>query len=165
MKTTNVLDTYENGECVYFRNAAPVSWVQEEHLRKLYITYLNPNSEVPTGVPAAGAVRAVDPSIAPEQMAVLKDTDPFVIPGDKPVQRDRVYFTNDGGDMFVGMWDRTPSVAGGRPSTSRSTTPLWPPLTNESDQSTFDEAMPSGAADVAAVEVAISGTRSWRAPS
>ncbi|MCP3939806.1 MAG: DUF861 domain-containing protein [Actinomycetia bacterium] len=104
----NVLDTYEQGECVHFRNAAPVSWVQEEHLRKFYITYLNPRREVPTGVPAAGAVRAIDPSIAPEQMALLEETDPFIIRGDKPVQRDHISFTNDGGDMFVGVWDSTP---------------------------------------------------------
>ncbi len=104
----NVLDTYQQGECVYFRNAAPVSWVQEEQLRKFYITYLNPKREVPTGVPAVGAVCAVDPSIAPEQMTVLDNTDPFIIRGDKPVQRDHVYFTNDGSDMFVGMWDSTP---------------------------------------------------------
>ena len=55
-----VLDSYKQGESVYFRNAAPVSWVQEGHLRKFYITYLNPNRDVPGGVPAEGAVRAVD---------------------------------------------------------------------------------------------------------
>ncbi len=104
----NLLDTYKQGDCVYFRNAAPVSWVQEEHLRKFYITYLNPKREVPTGVPAAGAVKALDPSIAPEQMTVLEDTDPFIIKGDKPTQRDYSYFTNDTEDMFVGMWDSTP---------------------------------------------------------
>jgi len=104
----NILDTYKQGECVYFRNAAPVSWVQEEQLRKFYITYLNPNREVPTGVPAAGAVRAVDPSISPEQMTVLEDADPFIIVGEPPVQRDYIYFTNDTEDMFVGMWTSTP---------------------------------------------------------
>jgi uncharacterized cupin superfamily protein len=104
----NVLGTHHQGECVYFRNAAPVSWVQEEHLRKFYITYLNPEREVPTDVPAEGAVRAVDPFIAPEQMTVLEDTDPFVIKGERPTQRDYIYFTNDAGDMFVGLWESTP---------------------------------------------------------
>jgi len=104
----NVLDTYKEGESVYFRNAAPVSWVQEEPLRKFYITYLNPNREVPTGVPAEGAVKAVDPSVTPAQMAVLEETDPFIIEGDKPTQRDYNYFTNDAEDMFVGLWDSTP---------------------------------------------------------
>jgi hypothetical protein len=104
----NVLDTYKQGECVYFRNAAPVSWVQEKHLRKFYITYLNPEREVPTGVPAEGAVKAVDPSITPEQMTALESTDPFIINGDKPVQRQYRYFTNDTGDMSVGLWDSTP---------------------------------------------------------
>jgi len=104
----NVLDTYKEGESVYFRNAAPVSWVQEEPLKKFYITYLNPNREVPSGVPAKGAVKAVDPSITPEQMTVLEETDPFIIEGDKPTQRDYIYFTNDAEDMFVGVWDSTP---------------------------------------------------------
>lgn len=103
-----VLDSYKQGESVYFRNAAPVSWVQEGHLRKFYITYLNPNRDVPCGVPAEGAVRAVDLSVTAEQMAVLDDTDPFVVSGDQPIQRDHVYFTNDTEDMFVGLWDSTP---------------------------------------------------------
>lgn len=102
------LDSYQVGESVYFRNAAPVSWVQEGHLRKFYITYLNPNREVPEGVSAEGAVKAVDPSITEEQMTVLEDTDPFVVKGDPPSQRDYIYFTNDTEDMFVGLWDSTP---------------------------------------------------------
>jgi uncharacterized cupin superfamily protein len=104
----NVLDSYEAGECVYFRNAAPVSWVQEENLRKFYITYLSPDREVPVGVPAKEAVKAIDPSIAPEQMTDLETTDPFVIAGKKPTQRDYNYFTNDTEDLFVGLWDSTP---------------------------------------------------------
>jgi uncharacterized cupin superfamily protein len=104
----NVLDIYREGESVYFRNAAPVSWVQEEHLRKFYITYLNPQREAPANVPAEAAVKAVDPSITPEQMTVLEATDPFIIDGEKPTQRDYNYFTNDTEDLFVGLWDSTP---------------------------------------------------------
>ncbi|MGI9584940.1 MAG: cupin domain-containing protein [Acidimicrobiia bacterium] len=102
------LDTYRQGESVYFRNGAPVSWVQEGHLRKFYITYLNPNREVPDNVEAAGAVKAVDPSVTAEQMTVLDDTDPFIVKGPQPVQRDHIYFTNDTEDMFVGLWDSMP---------------------------------------------------------
>lgn len=102
-----VLDQYREGESVYFRNAAPVSWVQEGDLRKFYITYLNPNREIPEGVPAGGAVKAVDPSVTADQMVVLDDTDPFIIRGDQPTQREHVYFTNDTEDMFVGQWDST----------------------------------------------------------
>jgi len=104
----NVLDTYKQGESVYFRNAAPVSWVQEEPLKKFYITYLNPKRAVPEGVPAKGSVKAVDTSITADQMTVLETTDPFIIKGDKPVQRDYNYFTNDTEDMFVGLWDSEP---------------------------------------------------------
>jgi uncharacterized cupin superfamily protein len=102
-----VLDAYKVGECVYFRNAAPVSWVQEEPLRKFYITYLNPDRKVPDGVPAEGAVKAVDPSVTADQMTVLESTDPFIIDGEKPTQRDYNFFTNDTEDMFVGLWDST----------------------------------------------------------
>jgi hypothetical protein len=102
-----VLDSYVQGESVYFRNAAPVSWVQEGDLRKFYITYLNPSRNVPDGVPARGAVKAVDDSVAAEQMTILEDTDPFVVTGDQPIQRDYIYFTNDTEDMFVGLWDST----------------------------------------------------------
>ena len=107
-RDNEILDTYEEGESVYFRNAAPVSWVQEGHLRKFYITYLNPNREVPEGVPAEGSVKAVDASVKEKQMTVLDDTDPFIIKGARPIQRDYVYFTNDTEDMFVGLWDSTP---------------------------------------------------------
>jgi uncharacterized cupin superfamily protein len=103
----NVLGSYREGECVYFRNGAPVSWVQENHLRKFFLVYLNPDREVPDGVPAKGAVQAVNLSISPDQMSVLDTTDPFIIEGKKPTQRDYNYFTNDTDDMFVGQWDST----------------------------------------------------------
>lgn len=105
------LDTFHQGESVYFRNAAPVSWVQEGHLRKFYITYLNPRRSVPEGVPAEGAVKAVEQSISEDKMVVLDATDPFIIEGPQPVQRDHVYFTNDSEDMFVGLWDSTPFLS------------------------------------------------------
>ncbi|MBT4521087.1 MAG: DUF861 domain-containing protein [Halieaceae bacterium] len=102
-----LLDSFEPGDSVYFRNAAPVSWVQEGHLRKFYITYLNPKNEVPTNVPAKDAVQSLDPSISPEQMDIMETTDPFIIKGPLPTQRDYNYFTNDAEDMFVGLWDTT----------------------------------------------------------
>ena len=85
-----------------------MSWVQEEHLRKFYITYLNPNRAVPDGVPTEGAVKAVDLSITPDQMTVLDGLEPIVFLGEQPTQRDHVYFTNDTGHMEVGLFDSTP---------------------------------------------------------
>ena len=61
-----------------------------------------------TPITPEGAVKAVDPSVRPEQMTVLEATDPFIIKGEKPTQRDYNYFTNDSEDMFVGMWDSEP---------------------------------------------------------
>ncbi len=104
----NTLGTYKEGESVYFRNAAPVSWVQEGLLRKFYITYLNPKNPKASNVPVEKAVMAVDPSITPDQMTELENTEPFIIDGPKPLQRDYNYFTNDTDDMFVGMWDSAP---------------------------------------------------------
>lgn len=102
------LDHYEEGESVFFRNGAPVSWMQKEFLRKFYITYLNPDNKPPVNVEALGAVKAVDGSITQDQMTTLETTDPFTIEGEKPIQNDYNHFTNDTEDMFVGTWDSTP---------------------------------------------------------
>ncbi|WP_420547979.1 cupin domain-containing protein [Curvivirga sp.] len=104
-ENNTLLDSYQEGDSVFFRNAAPVSWLQEENLRKFYITYLPPNRPTPENVPAKGAVQSVNPDITPDQMEVLETTAPFTIEGQKPRQRDYNYFTNDTEDMFVGMWD------------------------------------------------------------
>ena len=103
-----VLDTYQEGECVYFRNAAPVSWVQEETPPQVLHHVPESRSRGARRRSAEGAVKAVDASITPEQMTVLEATDPFIIEGEKPTQRDYNYFTNDTEDMFVGLWDSTP---------------------------------------------------------
>lgn len=103
-----ILDNYAEGESIYFRNGAPVSWVQEEFLRKFYITYLNPKNKVPKNVASEGAVKAVTSSLSKDQMTQLETTDPFIIEGKKPIQNDYNHFTNDSEDMFVGTWDSTP---------------------------------------------------------
>ncbi len=40
-------------------------------------------------------------------MTKMDTTDPLVIVGERPFQRDNIVFTNDAGNMFVGMWDST----------------------------------------------------------
>ena len=37
----------------------------------------------------------------------MDNTEPLVIVGEAPLQHDNVMFTNDAGNMFVGMWDST----------------------------------------------------------
>ena len=54
------------------------------------------------------AAKAVDLSTTPDQMTVLDGLEPLVFLGEQPTQRDHVYFTNDTGDMEVGLFDSTP---------------------------------------------------------
>ena len=37
----------------------------------------------------------------------MDNTAPFEIKGESPLQHDNITFTNDAGNMFVGMWDST----------------------------------------------------------
>lgn len=96
------------GETFCIRNAIPISWKQVGFLRKFYMTYADPNAPTPEITSADGGVMVLDPVALEGGMAKMATTDPFEISGDAPVQRDHVHFTNDAGNMFVGMWDSTP---------------------------------------------------------
>lgn len=82
------------GDCVAFRNGAPMSWKQDGYLKKFFITLADPNAVKPTIENAEGAVIVVDP-----------DTPlAFASKPDEPIERDHVGFTNDAGNMTVGIW-------------------------------------------------------------
>lgn len=85
----------ECGDCVAFRNAVPMSWKQVGYLKKFFITYLDPKAETATLASADGAVIVMDDN------APLRDV---TEPG-KPVEREHVAFTNDAGNMSVGLWE------------------------------------------------------------
>lgn len=97
-----------NDSCVSFRNAAPVSWLQEGDLKKFYITYLDPRAETPKIDTADGAIQVLDPDVALE---VMDNTAPFEIEGDAPVQKNHTNFTNDAGTFFTGTWESGPMVS------------------------------------------------------
>jgi len=101
-----------NGSCVSFRNAAPVSWKQEGYLKKFYITYLNPRAETPRIDSARGAIQVLDPN---GPLEAMKDTRPFEIEGEQPVQKNKTSFTNDAGNFFTGTWESGPMVSKMRP--------------------------------------------------
>ncbi|MFK7754995.1 MAG: cupin domain-containing protein [Sedimentitalea sp.] len=82
------------GDCVALRNGAEMSWKQDEYLRKFFITYVDPNAQPTTPSAADAAVVVMDPD-APMDIASQ--------PG-APVERDHVAFTNDAGNMTVGLW-------------------------------------------------------------
>ena len=95
------------GETFCIRNAIPISWKQVGFLRKFFMTYANPDVEVPTLDSADGGVIVLDQDSLEAAMMPMETTEPLVIVGQKPLQHAHVLFTNDAGNYFVGMWDST----------------------------------------------------------
>jgi uncharacterized cupin superfamily protein len=95
----------KSGETFYIRNGIPISWKQVGFLRKFYMTYDNPNAQTPDISSADGGVLILDPAALQSGMTEMDNTEPLVIKGEAPLQHDNVAFTNDAGNMFVGMWD------------------------------------------------------------
>ncbi|MEM7293938.1 MAG: cupin domain-containing protein [Pseudomonadota bacterium] len=105
---SEVFTLIESRETFCIRNAIPISWKQEGFLRKFYMTYADPSASTPKIASAFGGVRILDHIAQDSEMMPLETTDPFVISGEPPVQRDQNIFANDAGNMFVGVWDSTP---------------------------------------------------------
>ena len=97
----------KTGESFCIRNAIPVSWKQEGFLRKFYITYENPNASTPDIASADGGVIVLNAEELQAGSQKMDTTDPFVIKGKQAVQHDSIAFTNDAGNLLVGMWDST----------------------------------------------------------
>lgn len=97
----------KEGETFCIQNGIPISWKQEGFLRKFFMTYSNPKATVSHIDSASGGVRILDPVKLSEGMKPMDNAEPLVIQSDPPLQRDNVLFTNDSGNMFVGMWDST----------------------------------------------------------
>ena len=102
----------QQNDAVSFRNGTPVSWKQDGYLKKFIITYLDPNAETPKIDSADAGVIVINPN---SELATLKDTDPFEISGPNPLQRNHTAFTNDTGNMSVGVWDSRAMVSEMRP--------------------------------------------------
>ena len=83
------------GDSVAFRNAAPMSWKQDGYLKKFFVTHLDPDRRTPNVVSGDGAVIVMDPD------APLAD----VSENGGPVEREHLAFTNDTGNMRVGLWE------------------------------------------------------------
>jgi hypothetical protein len=94
-------------ETFCIRNGIPVSWKQTGFLRKFYMTYADPAAETPDIASAQGGVVVLDPVTLQSGLIKMDSTDPFVIKGEAPLQHDSNAFTNDAGNMFIGMWDST----------------------------------------------------------
>lgn len=87
----------QKGQSVIFRNGVPVSWKQDGYLKKFYITYMDPRADLPKIDSAAGGIVALDPGMTPDAGDRVK--------GEGAVQHDRILFSNDHGNMTVGLWD------------------------------------------------------------
>lgn len=90
------------GQSVCFRNAVPVSWKQDGYLKKFYITYLDPRVTSPVIESAKGGVFALDSDLKPSEADRVEHAPDAKI---TPRQHDRILFTNDTGNMTVGLWD------------------------------------------------------------
>ncbi|MEM6577074.1 MAG: cupin domain-containing protein [Pseudomonadota bacterium] len=97
----------ETGECVIFRNGAPVSWKQDRYLKKFYIVYLDPKAPVPRNVPSTGAIQPLPPDMQ------LTEADRMDNPN--AAQRDKCLFLNDHGNFSVGVWDSEAMDTGMQP--------------------------------------------------
>ena len=105
LNADDVATVINQDECFYIRNAIPISWKQEGFLRKFYMTYADPNLPVPDIASADGGVQVLNAVALEEGMTIMDNTEPLVIPGDQPLQHDNILFTNDAGNMYIGMWD------------------------------------------------------------
>jgi uncharacterized cupin superfamily protein len=98
----------QQGETFCIRNGIPTSWKQVGFLRKFFMTYEDPNAETQVIKNSEDGVLVLDPAALQNGMTRMDSTDPFQIKGAAPIQHDSLAFTNDAGNMFVGMWDSTP---------------------------------------------------------
>lgn len=96
------------GQSACIRNAVPVSWKQDGYLKKFFITYLDPAPGTPNILSAEGGVRVMDPNVA---LAPLDTAAPFTLKGATPLKREHIVFTNDAGNMSVGVWDSEAMVS------------------------------------------------------
>ncbi len=98
----------KQGQSAFFRNAIPISWKQDGYLKKFFMTYLDPMADTPQIDSAEGGVRVMDPQVP---LMLLDGTAPFTIIGPRPVQRAHIEFTNDAGNMSVGVWESDAMVS------------------------------------------------------
>jgi uncharacterized cupin superfamily protein len=90
------------GDLVAFRNGAPMSWKQEDYLKKFYLTLRDPEAAPPAIDTAEGGVVVIDPATG------LTDDDTLAYSegtGSGAVEREVIFFRNDAGTMSVGLWD------------------------------------------------------------
>jgi uncharacterized cupin superfamily protein len=95
----------EEGETFCIRNGIPISWKQVGPLRKFYMTYAKPHAPTPEIASAEKGVVVLEPAQLKAGLKKMDTTEPFEIRGAAPLQRDNGCFTNDAGNLFVGMWD------------------------------------------------------------
>jgi uncharacterized cupin superfamily protein len=99
------------GEAFVIPKGLPCSWKLEGYLKKFYMIYDAPNSTIPK---APTATRIVIPQ-ADAPLERMKTTDPLVIKGKMPIQKDHTCYEDTTGQMFVGTWESTPFESEMRP--------------------------------------------------
>jgi hypothetical protein len=69
------------------------------------MTYDDPKAQTPDIASADGGIVVLAADELQRGLTKMNTTDPFQIGGEAPLQHDNIAFTNDAGNMFVGMWD------------------------------------------------------------
>jgi hypothetical protein len=103
----NQVTRIREGQSFCLRNGIPVSWKQNGFLRKYYMRYDNPALPRPQIDSAVGGVVVLGDGQYHDRLAPMDNSDPFVIAGEAPQQRNYTVFTNDSENLFVGIWDTT----------------------------------------------------------
>jgi uncharacterized cupin superfamily protein len=92
------------GEAFVIPKGYPCSWKQEGYLKKFYMIYDAPDGKIPE---SPSATKIIIPR-ADAHLEKLKMTDPLVIKGEVPIQKDFTCYEDTTGQMFVGTWESTP---------------------------------------------------------
>ena len=101
---TGAIETVKAGEAFIIPKGYDCQWQQVGYLRKFFVISQHPNQSIPATPAFAGIIKPqVD---AP--MSVMDVTDPFVINGTKPVQKNCSYYEDTTGQFFSGTWDSEP---------------------------------------------------------
>lgn len=98
------VQTVKAGEAFVIPKGYDCQWQQTGYLRKFFVISEHPNETIP----AAPAVEGVVIPQADAPMEVMDNTDPFVINGTKPVQKNHTCYEDTTGQFFSGTWDSEP---------------------------------------------------------
>ena len=104
---TGAIDNIKAGEAFVIPKGYDCQWLQEGYLRKFFVISQNPNEKILLNP----AVEAIIKPQADAPMEVMVGTDPFIINGTKPIQKNHSCYEDTTGQFFAGTWDSEPFIS------------------------------------------------------